>query len=170
MLFENKNITITQWLVSNNSNVDGCYTATLHVSLELLDQEERGAKFISFCTAEAMRLVKSEYQFQVLDILTPCTIFNNLENARHGIWIFMGKFLVGKDSEWLYKNKDALKSVRSGLQKAADLPFVEGVVEEDKRPVEAVDVLDVFDPCATVEQTGESKSRVKRIKAQKNNL
>lgn len=174
MVFEDKEINITQWTVSASSDSDGFYTAILQAEIPKLDKENKDHKFTSFCTAEAMRLVKKEYEFQTLDIFSPCTIFNNTTNK--GTWVFYGKFLVNKDSEWLYKNKDALQSVRKGLQQAAEKKYVRVPDRDGKLPVNDLEVstgssavmdgneqLEVFESDATIE----SRSRTKRLKGQK---
>ena len=102
------------------------------VSLELPLRGERD-KVVTFCTSEVIELLRTEKKITVKDIITVNSISNVTENTRKGKWIFIGESMdIPKKEKWLYKNKEALASVKEGLAQAAKGYFFESPLVESK--------------------------------------
>ena len=99
--------------------------------------------FLSFNTSDAIRFVESEFGILVRDVIQACTVFNNSEHNRNGVWIFIDEVPI--DEHWVYEDKDIIKSIQQGLEEAdrGELIPMEEVFEEVEKKIKEIESQDV---------------------------
>lgn len=90
----------------------------------VLKKHEGKDKFKTFCTSEAIELVKEKYHFIVKYILESTTLTNITEEQRRGKWEFVGYYDINEKEKWLFKNPEAVNSVMKGIEQASKKEFV----------------------------------------------